>query len=169
MEASVAIPQEVEQLAASMGVDVQTLIANNPVLQAALAQHAAPANPAAAAQGGVAIPGAPAAPAAPLPGGTQVADGVQASPAETPEQKMARELAVAQQELQQTRQHMQTMQEGRVIGNSGIAGQGTTPPPSLATIEPGLRWAVRNGIIAIESIADPLIRDLFAADKGGVI
>jgi len=165
MEASVAIPQEVQQLADSMGVDVQALVAGNPMLQAALSQAAAPGNPAAAAQGAA---GGAAAAYVP-PAGTQVADGVQASPAETAEEKLQRELAVSQQELQQTRQHMQTMQEGRVIGNSGVPGQGTTPPPSLATLEPGLRWAVRNGIVAIESIADPLIRDLFLADKGGVI
>jgi len=164
MEASVAIPQEVQQLADSMGVDVQALVAGNPMLQAALSQAAAPGNPTAAAQGA-----GGAAAAHVLPASTQVADGVQASPAETAEEKLQRELAVSQQELQQTRQHMQTMQEGRVIGNSGVPGQGTTPPPSLATLEPGLRWAVRNGIVAIESIADPLIRDLFLADKGGVI
>lgn len=165
MEASVAIPAEVQQLADSMGVNVQALVAGNPQLQAALAsaqQQAAPANASAQGAGGVAVGHVP-------PAGTQVAEGVQASPAESPEEKLQRELAVAQQELQQTRQHMQTMQEGRVIGNSGVPGQGTTPPPSLATIEPGLRWAVRNGIVAIESIADPLIKDLFAADKGGVI
>lgn len=165
MTDAIAIPAEVQQLADSMGVDVQALVAGNPQLQTALAgaQQAAPANPAAVAQGaGIATGHAP-------PAGTQVADGVQASPAETPEGKLQRELAVAQQELQQTRQHMQTMQEGRVTGNSGVPGRGTTPPPSLATLEPGLRWAVRNGIVAVESIADPLIKDLFAADKGGVI
>jgi hypothetical protein len=167
MEASIAIPAEVQQLADSMGVDVQALVAGNPQLQAALASAQQQAAPPAAAAAQGAVPGVAAGHVPPA--GTQVAEGVQASPAETPEEKLQRELAVAQQELQQTRQHMQTMQEGRVIGNSGVPGQGTTPPPSLATLEPGLRWAVRNGIVAIESIADPLIKDLFAADKGGVI
>lgn len=158
--AGAEIPQELRELAGKMGVDVEQVAA------AVAQQQGAPQPPAGAQQaagagvGGVGVV---------TPGGAQVAEGVTAAPAETPEERLQRELAVAQQELQQTRQHMQTMEAGRVIGNSGVAGQGAIPPPSLATLEPGLRWAVRNGLMAVESIADPLIRDLFAADKGGIV
>lgn len=167
--AATAIPAEVQQLADSLGVDVQEVIDSNPALKAAVeavnAQQGGQSQSAAAqaAVGGVA--GAAHVP----PPGTSVAEGVDAAPAETNEQRLERELAVSQQELQQTRQHMQTMESGRVVGNSGVAGQGSIPPPSLATIEPGLRWAVRNGLMEAEKIADPLIRDLFKADLGGIV
>ena len=165
---AVEIPAEVQQLAANLGVDVNEIIAGNPALQAALAAHAPAAGQAQQAQ---AAAGAGIAAEQTGQAGTLTAAGVDVVPTETPEQRIQRELAVAQQELQQTRQMMQTIQEGRVVGSSGLSGPvvAADATPNLGGIEPGLRWAVRNGLVELEKIADPLIRDLFKNDLGGVI
>jgi len=158
----ITIPPEVAQLAEQLGVDVEQVLANlgkDPATAPAQQQQQQ-----AQAAAGAGVAGTQAAQA-----GTQVAEGVVASPAETPEQTLQRELAVSQQELQQTRQMMQTIQDGRVVGSSGLSGPIVETPPNLGGIEPGLRWAVRNGLVELEKIADPLIRDLFKNDLGGVI
>jgi hypothetical protein len=164
MTDTIQIPEELRQMAEQMGVDVDTIVQN------LTAQHGGQQSQGhrpltypsgqAAGIGGVGVSGG-------IP--AQTADGVDTVATETPEQKLQRELAVAQQELQQTRGLMQTMQDGRVVGSSGLSGPVVDTPPNLGGIEPGLRWAVRNGLVELEKIADPLIRDLFKNDLGGVI
>lgn len=161
MTDAIEIPDVVRQMAENLGVDVEELIKN-------VAANTAPAGdpkPAAASAQAATLGGAGVTTAQTA----QTADGVDVVPTETAEQKMQRELAVAQQELQQTRQMMQTMQAGRVVGSSGLSGPVVDSPPNLGGIEPGLRWAVRNGLVDVEKIADPLIKDLFKNDLGGVI
>lgn len=157
MADTVEIPDEIRQLAERMGVDVNEVIKG--LQDQAQATDAATKTPAAQGAGLGVSAGVPA----------KTAEGVDVVPTETVEDKLNRELAVAQQELQQTRKSMQTMQEGRVVGSSGLSGPVTETPPNLGGVEPGLRWAVRNGLIEVEKIADPLIRDLFKNDLGGVI
>jgi hypothetical protein len=163
MADTIEVPEEIRQLAERMGVDVDTIVKGLESQQAAapLAKEGAPAPlPQSAGVGGVGVSGG-------IP--AQTAEGVDVVPTETPEQQLQRQLAVSQQELQQTRKAMQTMQEGRVVGSSGLSGPVVDTPPNLGGVEPGLRWAVRNGLLKIEDIADPLIRDLFKNDLGGVI
>jgi hypothetical protein len=167
MSDTIEVPEEIRQLAERMGVDVDTIVKGLEEQQQkqqteSIAQAGAAAQSAAqgAGVGGVGVSGG-------VP--AQTAEGVDVVSTETPEQIARRELAVAQQELQQTRKAMQTMQEGRVVGSSGLSGPVVDTPPNLGGVEPGLRWAVRNGLLKVEDIVDPLIRDLFKNDLGGVI
>lgn len=169
------IPAELRQMAENLGVDVEALAAQLPGggQQAATGKPAAPAAAAAAMPGAISpIPGTPAAAVQTTPGGAQVAEGVTAREAESPEDTLRRELAVAQQELQQTRANFQAVQEARVVGNAGLSGPVVDTPPNLGGIEPGIRFAVRNGLIAAEDLETklgPIIVDLFKKDLGGAI
>jgi hypothetical protein len=168
MSDTIEVPEEIRQLAERMGVDVDTIVKGLEQQQKDQETHSIATGSAAAVQtgaqtagvGGVGV-------SAGIP--AQTAEGVDVVQTETPEQIAKRELAVAQQELQQTRKAMQTMQEGRVVGSSGLSGPVVDTPPNLGGVEPGLRWAVRNGLLKVEDIVDPLIRDLFKNDLGGVI
>src|SRR5271167_3153526 len=157
MTDTLEIPEEIRQLAERMGVDVDTIVKGLESQQAAEPEAAPTPLAQSAGVGGVGVSGG-------VP--AQTAEGVDVVATETPEQALQRQLAVSQQELQQTRKAMQTMQEGRVVGSSGLSGPVVETPPNLGGVEPGLRWAVRNGLIDVEKIADPLIRDLFKNDLG---
>jgi hypothetical protein len=175
------VPEEIQQLAASLGVDIPTLLAANPQLAEQVAAASAPAPAAAPSAAAAAVPVAiPAAGSSvastPEAGattevapGTTVGEGVTPVPAETPQQTLERLLAVQTQENAQLRQSMQTLQAGRVVGSAGLSGPVVETPPNLGGVEPGLRWAVRNGFVKVEDIADKLIQDLFKNDIGGVI
>lgn len=199
---TVEIPENIRKAAAALGVDVEALIsqlgADPSVLsggQPSAEQSAAPAaaDPAAAAaaavSGGVPgvgvtaqnqheqqsgseqVPPPPAAPQGDIPATTDPS--VTATPGgETPEQQLQRENAVLQQQLQQTRSQLQNVQDARVIGSSGLSGPVESTPPNLGSIEPGIRFAVRNGLISAETLRDkfgPIIVELFENDMGGVI
>lgn len=169
------IPQEVHDLAAQLGTSVEEIVAGNPAIQAALAQQppaeGAPVAHAAADAGGVAGTSAAQVPGAAVPG-VQVQEGVTARPAETPQEKLERENAVLQQELGQVRQLAQTAQEGRVVGSGGLSGPVQPEIPTLASIEPGIRFLVRNGLIEADALLDkfgPVVVDLLKKDIGGIV
>lgn len=159
------LPDELRAMAEHLGVDVNELLARvgqQPAATEGIAAAPAASHVAAIEAG---VPGAGNVPA-------DVADGVTAKPAETETERLQRELAVSQQELQQTRKNLQTIQDGRVIGSAGLSGPVVDTPPNLGGIEPGIRFAVRNGLIAADALEDklgPIIVDLFKQDLGGVI
>lgn len=154
-------PEHAAQLAGLLGTDVAHLLGQQE--QAAPAQQPGAAAAAAIAGG---VPGAGNIPA-------QVADGVQQQEGgETETQRLERELAVSQQELQQTRSNIQALQDARVVGSGGLSGPVDNAPPTLAQIEPGIRYAVRNGLIPASTLKEKFgdtIVQLFEADQGGAI
>lgn len=156
----VEIPQDLKDLASRLGLDVEALLTQAEAGKPAPGADALPAIPQAQAQA-VGAGGA----AAAAPSGAAVIS----SEGETEVQKLQRELAVSQQETQQVRKLAQTADEGRVVGSGGLgSGNAEVPVPNLGGIDPGLRWAVRNGLIEVEKLA-PAIAELFKADLGGVI
>jgi hypothetical protein len=171
MSDTIEVPEEIRQLAERMGVDVDTIVKGLEEQQQKQAETESIATAGAAAQQGASAAQTAGVGGVGVSGGipAQTAEGVDVVATETPEQQLQRQLAVTQQELQQTRKAMQTMQEGRVVGSSGLSGPVVDTPPNLGGVEPGLRWAVRNGLLKVEDIVDPLIRDLFKNDLGGVI
>lgn len=171
------IPQQLRDMAESLGVDVEQLVANIESGQHERPAQADPQAAAAAAIGG-GLPAAGSAVQVQSPGAAEVpaqaddAAGVRTEAGETAEQRQARELAVVTQELQQTRSQLQAHTEGRVIGSGGLSGPVQQEPPTLAAIEPGLRFAVRNGLIPAEALREKFgdtIVELFLADQGGAI
>lgn len=169
-------------MADALGVDVEQLVA-----QIEKGEHPAQAqqqqgDPQAAAAAAMGI-GLPAAGSAVQVQGSEPAHGaaevpptgeVRAEPGEgeTNEQRLARENAVMAQQLQQTRAQLQAHTEGRVVGSGGLSGPVEQSTPTLAEIEPGIRFAVRNGLIPAESLREKFgdtIVELFLNDQGGAI
>lgn len=142
---SPAIPQQIRDMAENMGVDVEEL---------------------AARLGLVDQPSTAVKVDAPVQDDANVRTVSTEDPLET-------QLALAQQELQQTRQQLQTAQSGRVVGSGGLDNSGAPVAiPNLGGIEPGIRYLVRNGILSAEDLekrVGPAIVKLFEADLGGVI
>lgn len=163
------VPQQLKDMAENLGVDIEQVLASLSGSQ----QQRPPAAPAGSADAAAASAiGAGVGTLQQTPGGAQVSSGVTARESETPEQTLQRELAVTQQELQQTRSNMQALQDARVVGSGGLSGPIDNTPPNLGGIEPGIRFAVRNGLIAAEDLEHklgPIIVDLFKKDLGGVI
>lgn len=144
------IPQEIRQLAESMGVNVEELAARVQGQQAQSEQLPVPESEQQ----------------------TQVAEGVRQVPVETDVEREQRRAAVAEQELAQLRQQIQTQEEGRVIGSSGVGPQGQVESPNLGSIEPGIRFAYLNGLISDDDLVNkvgPLLADLLKAHQGGAI
>ena len=146
MEGSQQIPADVQAVADKLGVDVHALLAAQQAAQQAQAPADVPA---------------------------QTAEGVQVVPTETEQQKLEREKAVLEQELQQTRDLARRADEGRVVGSGGLGGvPGTESQPNLGSIEPGIRWAYLNGLLTDDDLTNkvgPLLAELLKAHQGGVI
>lgn len=156
------LPEPVKQAAAALGIDPVEFVTR-------LSGGAAPSADEAAAAAAAAAH--PAAGSAEVPGAV-LGEGVKTAEPETPEQKLERENAGLRQEIQQVRDMAQRVTEGRVVGSGGGAGPVEPTLPTLATVEPGIRFLVRNGLVEADSLVDklgPVIVDLLKKDLGGII
>jgi transposase-like protein len=149
MEASqqgIQIPPEIQAIADNLGVDVSALMAQ--VQQAGQQEQ-------------------------PAAGGAEVAADVKVVPTEDPQARLERELAEARNETQEVRRLAQVAEEGRVIGSGGVGIPGQAPePPNLGSIEPGIRWSYKNGLITDEQLTEqvgPLLANMLKDHQGGVI
>lgn len=148
MEASQAVPPEIQAAADRLGVDVGTLMQTVQQQQPAAAQDVPQAD-------------------APAPE-------VQQLPAETVEQRLERELAESRQETQQVRRMAQVAEEGRVVGSSGggVPSSAVSDLPNLGSLEPGIRYEYLNGLITDEQLlakVGPLHAALLKKHEGGAI
>lgn len=95
---------------------------------------------------------------------------VQPAEVETTQQRLERELAVSQQETQQARALAQAATSSQVVGGSGVGPTAEPQTPSLAQIEPGIRFAFRNGLISEADVKEklgPILTELLLQDTGG--
>ncbi len=161
------IPQEVKDLAENLGVKIEDVIASMAAAGGAQAEAAAQIQQ----QPGVAEPIA-ATDLTPPAASEGTSPEVRVVPTETNEERLEKERAILQQELQQTRANLQTMSAGRVVGSGGQSGPVVDTVPNLGGIEPGLRYAVRNGLVKAEDVIDkvgPVLVELLKRDLGGII
>src|ERR1700730_15619090 len=108
------------------------------------------------------------------PAGAAVPTEAKVVPTETREQQLERELIESQAETQQVRRLAQVAEEGRVVGSGGGGTPGgiVEETPSLGTIEPGIKFAYKNGLITDAQLTEQvgsLLANMLKSHMGGAV